>query len=84
MDTSNFLEKCYNFKLPYETTRYSKLFRKEYDLKIAPLSDVSFSLRPNKRINIPIKIMNYSKETINSCQFIIICRNQKKYIFIYK
>ena len=77
VDTSNFLEKCYNFKLPYETTRYSKLFRKEYDLKIAPLSDLSFSLRPNKTINIPIKILNYTKETINSSQFVIICKNQK-------
>ena len=77
VDTSNFLEKCYNFKLPYETTRYSKLFRKEYDLKIAPLSDLSFSIRPNKTINIPIKILNYTKETINSSQFLIICKNQK-------
>ena len=77
IDTSNFIEKCYNFKLPYETTRYSKLFRKEYDIKIAPLTDLSFCLRPNKRINIPIKILNYSKETINSSQFIIICKNQK-------
>lgn len=77
IDTSNFMEKLYNFKLPYETTRYSKLFRKEYDLKIVPLTDLSFSLRPNKRINIPLKILNYTKETINSSQFVIICRNQK-------
>ena len=41
------------------------------------MTDLSFCLRPNKRINIPIKILNYSKETINSSQFVIICKNQK-------
>ena len=56
---------------------YSKFFRKEYDLKIEPYSDLSFSLRPNKSINIPIKIINYSKENLDSDQFIIICKNQK-------
>ena len=76
-DTSNFIEKIYGFKLPVESTGYTKLFRKEYDLKITPMTDLSFCLRPNKRINIPIKILNYSKETINSSQFVIICKNQK-------
>jgi hypothetical protein len=80
-DTSNFIEKAYGFKLPVESTGYTKLFRKEYDLKIAPMTDLSFSLRPNKRINIPIKILNYSKETINSSQFVIICKNQKNIFF---
>ena len=77
IETSNFIEKCYGFKLPYESTGYSKLFRKEYDLKISPMSDLSFCIRPNKKINIPIKILNYSKENINSSQFVIICKNQK-------
>ena len=76
-DTSNFIEKVYGFKLPVESTGYTKLFRKEYDLKIAPMTDVNFSLRPNKKIDIPIKIMNNSKEKINSSQFVIICKNQK-------
>ena len=53
---------------------YSKFFRKEYDLKIEPYSDLSFSLRP---INIPIKITNYSKENLDSEQFKL-----KKYTFI--
>ena len=77
IETSNFIEKCYAFKLPFESRGYSKLFRKEYDLKISPLSDLSFSIRPSKKINIPIKILNYSKENINSSQFVIICKNQK-------
>ena len=77
VDTSNFLEKIHGFKPPYESTGYSKLFRKEYDLKILPLSDFSFSLRPNKKIFIPIKILNYCRETIKSSQFVIICKNQK-------
>ena len=80
-ETSNFIEKAYGFKLPVESTGYTKLFRKEYDLKIAPMTDLSFSLRPNKRINIPIKILNYSKETIYSSQFVIICKNQKNIFF---
>ena len=77
VETSNFIEKCYGFKLPHESTGYSKLFRKEYDLKISPMSDLNFCIRPNKKINIPIKILNYSKENINSSQFVIICKNQK-------
>lgn len=77
LETSNFIEKCYNFRLPHESTRFSKLYRKEYDLKIMPMTDVSFCLRPNKKINIPIKILNYSRDIVNSTQFVIICKNQK-------
>ena len=77
LDISNFIERNYNYKLPYESTGYTKLFRKEYDLKIAPLTDFSFCLRPNKKVFLPIKILNYSKENINSSQFLIICKNQK-------
>ena len=77
IDISNFIEKNYNYKLPYESTGYTKLFRKEYDLKIAPLTDFSFCLRPNKKVFLPIKILNYSKENINSSQFLIVCKNQK-------
>jgi hypothetical protein len=77
LDISNFIERNYNYKLPYESTGYTKLFRKEYDLKIAPLTDFSFCLRPNKKVFLPIKILNYSKENINSSQFVIVCKNQK-------
>ena len=77
LDISNFIERNYNYKLPYESTGYTKLFRKEYDLKIAPLTDYSFCLRPNKKVFLPIKILNYSKENINSSQFLIVCKNQK-------
>ena len=76
-DTCEFMNKYYEFKIPYESTLYSKYFRKEYDLKIEPYSDLQFSLRPNKVINIPIKILNYYKETLDSNQFIILCKNQK-------
>ena len=77
LDISNFIERNYNYKLPYESTGYTKLFRKEYDLKIAPLTDFSFCLRPNKKVFLPIKILNYSKENINSSQFLIVCKNLK-------
>ena len=77
LDISNFIERNYNYKLPYESTGYTKLFRKEYDLKILPLTDFSFCLRPNKKVFLPIKILNYSKEKINSSQFLIVCKNQK-------
>ena len=77
LDISNFIERNYNYKLPYESTGYTKLFRKEYDLKILPLTDFSFCLRPNKKVFLPIKILNYSKENINSSQFLIVCKNQK-------
>ena len=77
LDVSNFIEKYYGFKLPYESTGYTKLFRKEYDIKIVPLTDFNFCLRPNKKVLLPIKILNYSKEKINSSQIIILCKNQK-------
>ena len=76
-DTCDFISKYNDYKLPYESTSYSKFFRKEYDLKIEPYSDLEFSLRPNKVINIPIKILNYSRETLDSNQFIILVKNQK-------
>lgn len=76
-ETTSFIEKNYGFKLPHESKGYTKLFRKQYDIKILPLTDLSFSLRPNKKFIIPIKIVNYSKETIKSSQFVIICKNQK-------
>ena len=80
-ETCEFISKYYEYKLPHESTVYSKLFRKEYDLKIEPYSDLSFSLRPNKIIYIPFKILNYSKETIDSSQFVILIKNQK-YIYL--
>ena len=83
-DISNFIERNYNYKLPYESTGYTKLFRKEYDLKISPLTDFSFCLRPNKKVFLPIKILNYSKENINSSQFLIVCKNQKNIFFSTK
>ena len=84
-DTCDFISKYYDYKLPYESTSYSKFFRKEYDLKIEPYSDLEFSLRPNKVINIPLKILNYSRETLDSNQFIILIKNQKNiYLSPYK
>ncbi len=84
-DTCDFINKYYDYKLPYESTSYSKFFRKEYDLKIEPYSDLEFSLRPNKVINIPLKILNYSRETLDSNQFIILIKNQKNiYLSPYK
>ena len=81
LETSYFIETNYNFTIPAESTGYTKLFRKEYDIKIFPLSDSSFSLRPNKKYLIPIKIVNYSKDNIKSSQFGIACKNQK-HIFL--
>ena len=84
-DTIDFISKYYDYKLPYESTSYSKFFRKEYDLKIEPYSDLEFSLRPNKVINIPLKILNYSREILDSNQFIILIKNQKNiYLSPYK
>ena len=74
----DFISKNYDYNIPHESSTYTKFFRKEYDLKIEPYSDLEFSIRPNKVINIPIKILNYSKEEIDSNQIIILCKNQKK------
>ena len=76
-ETCDFISKYYEYNIPFESTMYSKIFRKEYDLKIEPYSDLEFSLRPNKVINIPIKILNYYKENLEYNQFIILIKNQK-------
>ncbi len=84
-ETIDFLSKDNDFKLPYESTSYTKFLRKEYDIKLEPYSDLEFSLRPNKVINIPLKILNYSREILDSNQFIILIKNQKNiYLSPYK
>ena len=41
------------------------------------MTDLQFSLRPNKVIDIPVKILNYSDHEISSKQFIILVKNNK-------
>ena len=55
----------------------TKLIRKEYELKIVPMTDLRFTLRPNKVYDIPVKLLNLSDTDINSSQFIVIAKNNK-------
>ena len=41
------------------------------------MTDFQFSLRPNKIIDIPVKILNLSDYEINSSQFIVLVKNNK-------
>ena len=76
-DTYKYIDKNYNYKIPIDSKKITKLIRKEYNLKIVPMTDLEFSLRPNKIIDIPIKVLNLSDEEINSSQFIVIVKNNK-------
>ena len=76
-DTYKYIDKNYNFKIPIDSKKMTKLIRKEYNLKIVPMTDLKFSLRPNKILDIPIKILNLSDHEFNSNQFIVIIKNNK-------
>ena len=76
-DTYKYIDKNYNYKIPIDSKKITKLIRKEYNLKIVPMTDLEFSLRPNKIIDLPIKVLNLSDEEINSSQFIVIVKNNK-------
>ena len=76
-DTYKYIDKNYNYKIPIDSKKMTKLIRKEYNLKIVPMTDLQFSVRPNRRIDIPIKVLNLSDQEINSSQFIILIKNNK-------
>ena len=76
-DTYKYIDRNYNYKIPIDSKKMTKLIRKEYNLKIVPMTDLQFSLRPNKIIDIPVKILNLSDHEINSSQFIVLIKNNK-------
>ena len=85
IDIYKFMKNFYSFKTPNETkNRLSKIFQKEYEFKIIPLTDIKFSMRVGKEIIIPIKIKNLNKETIYSNNFEIIAKNNKNVNIGYK
>lgn len=83
-ETYKYIDKNYNFKIPLDSKKMTKLIRKEYNLKIAPMTDLQFSARPNKVIDIPLKVINLSDEKVNSSQFIILIKNNKLININYK
>ena len=76
-DTYKYIDKNYNYKIPIDSKKMTKLIRKEYKLKIVPMTDLQFSVRPNKIIDIPVKLLNFSDHEISSKQFIILVKNNK-------
>ena len=75
-DIYRFISTFYSFKSSQKNF-FSKLFSKEYELKINPLSDKKIFLRPNKNFLLPIKISNFSNNPVNSTQIEIIPKNNK-------
>jgi hypothetical protein len=75
-DMYNFITNSYKFKLP-SNNFFSKLFKKEYDIIIVPLTDQKICIRPNKKFVLPVKIINSSKEVVKSSQFEIIPKDNK-------
>ena len=67
-----FIEKTNNFKLSNSINPFN-IFSTE--ILIEPECDLHFSMRPNQKIKVPIKIKNLSNSIINSDNFIILVRN---------
>ena len=76
-DTYKYIDKSYNYHIPIDSKKMTKLIRKEYKLKIRPMTDLSFTLRPNRVYELPVKILNLSDSEINSSQFMIVVKNNK-------
>jgi hypothetical protein len=75
IDTYKYIDRNYDYKIPMDSKKMTKLIRKEYNLKIVPMTDRKFIVPPNKVIDLPVKILNLSDHEVNSSQFIIIIKN---------
>ncbi len=75
-DIYKYITQFYSFKVASNNI-FSKIFQKEYEISMAPLTDKKISLRPNKEYYFPIKLINLSKEIITSSKFQIIPKNNK-------
>ena len=76
-DIYKFITNFYTFKNSSTKNFFSKLFTKEYDVKIYPIGDNKVCFRPKKSLIFPIKIVNFSSSLIKSSQFEIISKNNK-------
>ena len=75
-DIYKFITNFYTFKTNTKNF-FSKIFTKEYDVRIYPIGDNKICFRPKKNLIFPIKIVNSSNSLINSSQFEIISKNNK-------
>ena len=84
-DIYKFMKQFYSFKLTNSPKNpLSKIFQKDYEIRISPMTDTEFSIRTNKDVVIPIKIRNLSKDTIYSNNFEIVAKNNKEINICYE
>ena len=76
-DIYKFISNFYTFKNSSTKNFFSKIFTREYDVKIYPMGDSKICYRPKKSLIFPIKIVNSSSSLIKSSQFEIISKNNK-------
>ena len=76
-DTYKYIDRNYNYHIPIDSKKMTKLIRKEYDLKIIPMTDLKFALRPNKILDLPVKVLNLSDTDLKSSQFMVVVKNNK-------
>ena len=85
IDIYKFMKQFYSFKVNNSPKNpLSKLFQKEYEIRISPMTDKAFSIRVNKDVIIPIKIRNLSKDNIYSDDFEVVARNNKEINISYE
>ena len=75
-DIYKFISQFYSLKIPSNNI-FTKIFKKECEIKMRPLSDKKICLRPRKETLFPIKVSNLSKEIVNSSKFQIIPKDNK-------
>ena len=71
-----FISTNYSFKSTNKNF-FTKLFAKENEVKLIPISDEKICLRPNKSFIFLVKIQNLTKNPINSSKFELISQNNK-------
>ena len=76
-ETYRFIEKMNNFEEGVNPIKFiGGLFEKDASISIEPDTDYDISIRPYKKIRIPVQIKNNNnKDSINSKNFLIIIRN---------
>ena len=75
-DIYRFMTNIYSFKSNTKNF-FTKLFTKEYEIKLYPICDKKICLRPQKNFIFAIKIFNFTNNLISSSQFEIISKNNK-------
>ena len=75
-DTYKFITKNYE-NIFVTKSKFFSLTIKNYDLSLSLIGDNNICFRPNKKVLIPIKVINNTNKIINSSKFMMIIKGNK-------